>query len=228
MADCCYHTLAGTFLGAQSGKIRAPNRWVLSCTKFYYLVRRKKEVRLHDGVQLRANVSPVSSLCSGCTKQQQRQKEKHTVRLVSQGKKKPNRQTSSFFTSARQWLTSVVGYSWAAHASECKNDPHAFPPSQRFTELQTHSRLEGEVVTLADETKQLRCRRNVKAMMLVKDCFRLFPACFFITIIIYCIPPSSIHSADLSPVSGLRRGTGGTSLKLKLSTQTKSHVCSTV
>lgn len=79
-----------------------------------------------------------------------------------------------------------------------------------------------------NQTIELRCRRNVKAMMLVKDCFRLFPACFFITIIIYCIPPSSIHSADLSPVSGLRRGTGGTSLKLKLSTQTKSHVCSTV
>lgn len=31
-------------------------------------------MRLHDGVQLRANVSPVSSLCSRCRKQQQQQK----------------------------------------------------------------------------------------------------------------------------------------------------------
>lgn len=122
VAHCWHHTLAGTFWGRRHRNRRPASRRVSSCTKFYYLVRRKREVRLHDGVRLRASVSPISSFCPGCRKQQE--KEKHAV--VSQEKRTNKRTHGRTDVQPLHVSTPVTdsrGYRWAAHASECKNSP---------------------------------------------------------------------------------------------------------
>lgn len=153
MAHCWHHTLAGTFWGRRHRNRRPASRWVSSCTKFYYLVRRKREVRLHDGVRLRASVSPISSFCPGCRKQQKKEK-----LSVSQEKRTDGR-TDVQPLHVSTPVTDSCGYRWAAHASECKIVPHAFPPTTFQSEIHsTTDALTTRRETLADvgwRTKQL-------------------------------------------------------------------------
>lgn len=70
-------------------------------------------MRLHDGVQLRANVSPVSSLCSGCRKQQQQQKgekKKKTHTPHGQFPRKINEQTDVQLLHVSTPVSESCGY----------------------------------------------------------------------------------------------------------------------